>query len=268
MTEPVAQCRGFSYRPDVAGGIVLVRGDIDVVGPPIAALLGGALRRDVYGRRRADGAILLYQYRGHRWTILDYRPATPVWARDLSARLGRRCLYFGYGDASAWSEYGLFQDGQRLEEFQFGPDYCQEMGDDEGLALILGPDPWDVAVSTDGLVPDLCLFRSRIRSATEAEVRDPGALLDRLFREEDAWLPDGDCLPYGKASEDPSPRWNQSLQDYDWEPDRDTYEAERLSGDDFERVDAIVAPGAWDDPPGVRAWPWDDAAPGGTRRGK
>ena len=211
---PLSKRRGFEFSELMRNklGILLVKASIEKVSPTVVELLNGILETDVFGREHNFGwGCILSQYREHDWTIVfpfDICAGSTV--LQISKMLETYCIYLQHEDTSSCSSYELLHCGNRIEEFQWGCDYIEEVWgiaaekffqfarerEASGNPLPFGwnPNSWDI----------YCIrgyssyqFRSSINKATEAEVIDTNKFLDTLLRHQNAWLPDWECLPYG-----------------------------------------------------------------------
>lgn len=220
--------RGFDLNTfDFGGstGFVLVKASIDKVSPILAEMFNGKLKTNVYGQELNVPRWLttIHQYREHLWTIFYLNVCREEFVRDISQRLMTQCIYFQYEDTSTWLGYIFFDNGEEIEEYQFGPDYREEyeefkeLMEDEMGDLTSEPDPseWDIDVS-DYDLDEQFLFRSTERTVDKDDLLDKEKFMDDFFKLHDAWLPDWDYLPY-----------------------EDRFTTNELSAEDFIRVDVI-----------------------------
>jgi hypothetical protein len=74
----------------------------------------------------ADPSYLVYQLRGHVWTILDCYHGrlrmVPDHAKTLSKTLNTKAIFYGNSDTAGVTAYELFDNGKLLEHFELGDD--------------------------------------------------------------------------------------------------------------------------------------------------
>jgi hypothetical protein len=126
---PVESLRGLGHRS--ASEVVLAaRAPIDDVAPALERLRGGRQwsRRifDEQGFFPGEEGYLVYQLRGHSWTLvqtelLDRRALHATDARGLSESLGCDALLLEICEPSELLRYALYREGERIEEFGLLP---------------------------------------------------------------------------------------------------------------------------------------------------
>ncbi|MBD2447231.1 hypothetical protein H6G76_08635 [Nostoc sp. FACHB-152] len=238
MTEsiPIRGRRGFEFSGIYPNsiGILLVKESIEVVSPAIAKVFGGVLETNVLGKEypwsQERFKRIVLQYQGHAWTIIyPLGPCIEAEVCEVSNILKTHCIYIAHEDTSGWLIYKLFDQGKCIEEYGTGTDYTQEVLEIEpenllelvlekeaqGTPLASGWDPrqWDIYF-VEGY--SCYKFRSEEYTTTKEQLLDTFKFLDTLLRNQDAWLPDWDYLP-----------WSEVLN------------AEKANADDFVRVDAL-----------------------------
>lgn len=171
--------------------------DLDSVGDALAAALGVAVERGVSPERAQAGP--LFQHAGQAWTVCYWPVCAEAQVAKVAAELGCEALYWQFEDTSGWFGLELFEGPTSRLAYSYGPDYPDELAE---YAEMMGgevPDParsgtWDVVASAEGTQ-----YWLRGGVLTEAEATSGEALVDRLLRERDAWLPDWAHIPVSAA---------------------------------------------------------------------
>jgi hypothetical protein len=123
---PIAECRGVASF-DTNEILLLVRAPVEQVAAAFRDLRGLATwapNAQVQTVTVSDPCYLVYRLEGHPWTIIDLYHGSGGYpeARDaeaLSAALGTTAIYYGNSDTAGATGYELFENGQRLERFEF-----------------------------------------------------------------------------------------------------------------------------------------------------
>jgi len=103
------------------------------------------MHRRVYGAFDSDIAfgdedawertIVVYQLRGHKWTLLESIGNRIVWdiAENLSKKLSTQALVHAFSDTAGVYGYELWENGRLLEEFSWGdtPEFCDANRDEK-----------------------------------------------------------------------------------------------------------------------------------------
>lgn len=106
--------------------VLAVRAPIDSVAPALERIRAGRQwSRKVYDEQGffpGEEGYLLYQFRGHEWTLaqtdlLDRRALHGIDARSLSKQLECDAVLFEVCEASDVLRYAFYRDGRRVEEF-------------------------------------------------------------------------------------------------------------------------------------------------------
>jgi len=217
LLTQLSERRGFEFSGLGVNtlGILLIKAPIELVSPTISELLHGVLETDAFGREY-DSYLrryrILHQYRGHDWTIIcPFDICASGTVAKISEQLQVDCIYLENEDTSGCSGYKLFVRGACVEEFDWGCDYTEEVWEvtpeefpqflkqreAEGNPL---PPGWDYRQWNVYCLAGYCYrFRSYTRAATCEEVKDTDRFLDKLFRAQDAWLPDWEYLPWSET---------------------------------------------------------------------
>jgi hypothetical protein len=195
-----------------AFAITLVRAAADEVADAAAALTGGSVER--MDPLRPPEPVphyggIVFQPAGHEWTVATLSTHNSDHARALSASLQTRAICLLHEDTGAWTEYRLFDSGDTLESYLFGPDYSEEFGDaaeelGESIGQIMPSDegtPWDHRLKHNG---EEFLFRSTLRKVKPSAVHDWKKMLDDALKSADAWLPGWAHWPWADAKRFPS----------------------------------------------------------------
>jgi hypothetical protein len=194
------QRRGFALD-DLFGsiGIVLVRAEIERVSEVLRQLVGAPVETNVYGRPATPTSRPIFQFTGHSWTTFLWDIGQEDLVKRLSRTLATACIYFQHEDTSGWSGYEFIDQGDVLEQYQFGLDYSVEFSDWDGesgaeaTALMDDGISWEIDITDE--TGEQYRFRSTLRTATEAEVRQAQSFMERFFTAQQAWLPGWDCIP-------------------------------------------------------------------------
>jgi len=162
----VETLRGLG-NPHSSEVVVGVRAPIDDVAPTLERLRGGRQwSRKVFDEQGffpGEEGYLLYQFRGHDWTLaqtelLDRRALHAVDARSLSKELGCDAFLIEVCEASDVLRYALYRGGKRVEEFG--------MMSNQGTA-----------------------FESELREVHEADREPPLDFVDRTLRDWEVFVP-------------------------------------------------------------------------------
>ena len=124
------------------------------------------------------------QLEGSAWAVLSGGEDV---AKKISANLGADAIYFGFGGASGWMIYHLFQKGEKVESYGFGEDYSEEM-EEMGAEY---KSPWDIEAS-DGETQ--WGFSGNLRKVSEQEIQKGEAFIDEFFKSQNDYL-DWEALP-------------------------------------------------------------------------
>lgn len=196
--------RGFALDdyPD-SFGFVLVKAGIDQSSNALSDATGGTVIRDVHKNfEQVHGSgFLVWQYAGHPWSIFRYFVCQEDVPQTISTTLNTDCIYFQYEDTGGAAGYNLFRNGTIVESYAFGLSYREEMmeafeetGEELPEELDHGI-PWDINTVDDEHYYQY-VFRSTLRSVSEAEVKNSQEFLNDFFIIRDAWLPAWREIPW------------------------------------------------------------------------
>jgi hypothetical protein len=125
--ESVAELRGLGCQ-DTNEELLLVQAPIATASETFARFRPDWERReDVFGPEGLEVSdrwgCLIYQLRGHTWTVIQAGEDTTLSddeAQALSERLSTEALFLGLSDTASVVGYRLYQDGRMVEEFSYG----------------------------------------------------------------------------------------------------------------------------------------------------
>ena len=209
----ITQRRGFELEAYPGSfSIILVKAQVDDVSRELAKILEANVIQDVYSNfeKIQLDFILVWQYVGHSWSIFHLNGACrETVSMSLSKNMQTDCIYFQYEDTSAWTGYNLFRNGRSVEVYDFGLDYRGEMAE---LFEELGNEipeesnngvPWDIN-TTDEEGHYQFLFRSRLRSVLEDDIKHSDQFLNEFFTQQEALLPDWNNMPWVEENSRPT----------------------------------------------------------------
>ncbi len=212
MEHWLSQKRGFEIQdfPETMA-IVLAKAEIERLSNCVAQYwraMAIPVILDQPDARWQQLSCLITQYQGQGWSFFYTAIDQEHLVSWISEVLKTRCLYFRYEDCSSWQGYALFERGILLEEYDFGPDYTEEIVETE-ITLLAGFGreeyvqsqqlQWDV-YATDGELE--YKFRSQITEATAVEIMQPYKFLNHRFRLWETWLPDLSWFPQLETATD------------------------------------------------------------------
>ena len=178
--------RGCDFHdfPD-STGIFLIQADIESVSAGLAKSVEGKAEAVVLGqadeRWQRPVAYLVWQYQGHSWSIFVGEVCQEELARSISEQLETVCIYLQYEDSAAVTGYLLFNQGIVLEEYNYAPDYADELAEEDPDTADLiesQRSEWDVWTIEDEVE---YRFRSQLRKAA-AEISAGQSFIDAFFR--------------------------------------------------------------------------------------
>lgn len=193
-------------------GVLMVKAPIELVSPVICSVFNGVLEIDVFGKQYdpySSRHHVISQYRGHDWTIIFvFDVCADATVTKISEQLQSDCIYLITEDTSGCSSYILFEKGSIIEELHWGTDYTEEfLGIDykdllefaqqkeaqgDPLSANWNPRAWDIYFVDEYRNYK---FRSNKYKATMEEIQNEEVFLDKLFKVQDAWLPDWEYFP-------------------------------------------------------------------------
>ncbi len=129
------------------------------------------------------------QFAKNDWCVLDPETTSPDQfvpiAQETSKEFSTKAIYFFFGDASGWMGYKFYENGEETEEYNFGPNYDDEM-------IEMGHDPEEnrkpgtvVAVNAAG---EQFLFLSINRSKSKDEIAGGEKFIDEFLRFQSAYI--------------------------------------------------------------------------------
>jgi hypothetical protein len=218
-SPPIETRRGFELDDyPTSLSIILVKERVNEVSRALAEFMETSVIQDVYiNFEQVNNAnfTLVWQCAGHAWSVfrLDGACRQDV-PRTLSKNMQTDCIYFQYEDTSVWKGYELFRNEISLEAYDFGLDYREEMADLlEEMEEEMPEDSnygisWDINTTDDDGYHQF-LFRSSIRSVSEAEIKNSQVFINNFFINQNAWLPDWTNMPW--VEEKSPPEMSKSL---------------------------------------------------------
>ena len=192
--------------------LILVRADAKKVAEAVAAMTKGKVDAIADPHKTTEKypnySDMVFQHAGHAWSVWGARSDDGTKAsKTLSKKLKTRAIVLSHEDTAGWSELRVFDNGENVETYTWGPGYSDEM---ETAAEELGEEfdgemtptdngkPWDHRLSDDD--DNLFLFRSSDRKiADKSALADEKRMMDDALRANDAWLPSWSHFPWGKA---------------------------------------------------------------------
>ncbi len=192
--------RGFDLKDYACSfGYVLVKAGIDEVSSTLAKLKSATVIKDLYSNfaECSDYGYLVWQYFGHDWTMSRYGVCQSEFSQNLSKILETDCIYYEYEKTSSWQGYTFFRNGVEIEGYSFGIDYYQEMAESAEYT----EEEFDLESCYDSYIKDenrdyLFLFLSKIRNASDDEVKNDKTFVNNFFISQNAWLPNYEYMPY------------------------------------------------------------------------
>jgi hypothetical protein len=214
---PLRQRRGCEWHDfGNAIGIVVARAPAKDVAAVLAKQWGGNVETvDPVHKPQEypDMSGVVFRHAGHDWSVfISGGGHDDELARDLSKALRTRVLSLAHEDTAGWTELRVFDAGDNVETYTYGPDYAdevatmaEEMGEEfgeEGPAIMTtdAGRPWDHQVKQDG---NDFRFRSTLRKVAASSVTDEKRTLDETFKASGAWLPGWAHLPWADPTEHP-----------------------------------------------------------------
>jgi len=158
--------------------------------------------------KHPDISNVVFQHAGHDYSIFASTDMSEDLTSGLSKSLKTRAICLAYEDTGGWTECRVFDNGEDVETYTFGPDYAEEMesiadelGEDFEMQANDGGKPWDHQVN-DGDGNDF-RFRSSLRKAEKEDVSDSTKMIDQTFAAAQAWLPGWANFPFQNPQEYP-----------------------------------------------------------------
>jgi hypothetical protein len=214
---PLRQRRGCEWN-DFGNpfGLVLVRGPAKEVAAQLAKLWDSEAEAvDPVHKpgQNPDMAGVVFRHAGHDWSVfISGGGHDDELARALSEAMKTRVLSLQHEDTAGWTDFRVFDGGQNVETYTYGPDYddeiaglAEELGEelgDEGPAMMPtdAGKPWDHKLKHEG---NDFRFRSTLRKVSASAVPDEKQMLDDAFKASGAWLPGWAHFPWADPTEHP-----------------------------------------------------------------
>ena len=157
-----------------------------------------------------DYGNVIFQHVGHAWSVWAAMIDGNNAAKTLSKKLKTRAIVLAHEDTGGWTELRVFDNGENIETYTWGPDYADEMetaaeelgeGFDGTIAPTDNGQAWHQRLNTEE--GDLFLFRSSERNISRPDdLRDEKKMMDDALRANDAWLPSWSHFPWSKSPPD------------------------------------------------------------------
>ncbi|NEO85253.1 MAG: hypothetical protein F6J87_13540 [Spirulina sp. SIO3F2] len=241
---PISERRGLKeihFGTPKTGGLLLVKASIAQVSHYLHTSMHGELKSDLITKQEYPQSlkfmdILIFQYRGHDWTVLMPLPnLSSEKIADISKNLQTSCIFLDTESVSGWSGYKVCTDGSFVEELEWGTSYideslCKELSNMKPQDI---PGFIEQRKAKGESVKGVCFyrkwdvfyihgysqyqFRSNLRAVEPKEILNPTQLLNQILISQDAWLPDEEYIP--------------------WSQEQGFYETH---GDVFSRVDVLT----------------------------
>src|SRR3954467_5068818 len=151
--KPIASRRGCEW--DDFGNeinLIVVRAPCKAVADALAKRYKGkveAVDPTDTSEKHADISQVVFQHDGQEFCIFASTDMKQEVAGDLSKLLKTRALTLMHEDTAGWTECRVFDSGENVETYTFGPDYADEM---ETMAAELGEGALQF-IQTDGDKP-------------------------------------------------------------------------------------------------------------------
>jgi len=179
---------------------VLVKADAAKTADLLAKAWDGKVVKDVFGKPTDEGKdqIVVFQLAGHPWSIFACE-----WSQieELAETLSRDAdmLAAWNSDFNGWSGVELYRGGEEVEAVHWG--FADDkIGEDADASK------WQTSAQIprkfeDETLSELYLFRSKARKIAPPDLQKGEAFIDTMFRQNDAYLPEIDQMPWGEAGE-------------------------------------------------------------------
>lgn len=172
-------CAGFPFTFI----LVFVRAEFEIVREMLSPFFKPPPNGPQYGMET-----IVFQFHQHSWTgflsddsILDI---VPQWSREFKSPF----VVIHHEDTSGWTSYRAFENGEIVEELEFG--FAGDVVDYENSAHA---STFDIVNSNgDG---NYSLYRSSARAVTSDDIQDTTDFLDKRFTQLGLWCPDWDTIP-------------------------------------------------------------------------
>lgn len=166
----------------------------------VKALNKGKVVKDVFGKPTDERKeqILVFQLAGHPWSIFACDSSQ---IEEFGKTLSRDVDMLGAwnSDFNGWSGVQLYRGGEEVEAIHWGFDE-DKVGDDADASK------WQANAQIprklgEATLAELYLFRSKARKATPADLQKGTAFIDAMFRQNDAYLPEIEQMPWADSDE-------------------------------------------------------------------
>jgi hypothetical protein len=211
--KPIAERRGCEWD-DFGDAITLVavRAGVEAV----ADALGKRYKKPVEkvdptdtSEKHPDISNVVFSHQGHAYSVFASTDTGANLAGDLSKALNTRAISLLHEDTAGWTECRIFDSGENVETYSFGPDYADEI---ETLAEELGEDAGDIVANDDGKPFDHQVnidgndfrFRSQLRKVSKDAVSDWDAMVNDMFASIEAWMPGWAHFPFSDRKQYPN----------------------------------------------------------------
>jgi hypothetical protein len=180
---------------------VLVKADAaKTAGALVKAFKKGKVVKDVFGKpsdERKD-QVVVFQLAGHPWSIFAC-DASQI--EEFAKTLSRDTDMLGAwnSDFNGWSGIQLYRGGEEVEAVHWGFDE-DKIGEDADASK------WQTTAQIprklgDETLSELYLFRSKARKVAAPDLQKGQAFIDAMFRQNDAYLPEIEQMPWAEAGE-------------------------------------------------------------------
>ncbi|MGR3274657.1 hypothetical protein ACSYAD_06040 [Acaryochloris marina NIES-2412] len=177
--------------------VILAKADVLELSELLAEIFYGVVESDanIYDSQGGKHAVVL-RFKGHTWSLFTFSTRRSNLSQTLSKELKTKCIFFGYSDTSDSGIYLLHDNGNRIEEYNFGLNYSEDEvpgwpKDTDGFQespIIISGIPWHLIYTTPDQLSRYS-FYSSYRKVTAQEIKDENNFLDSLFLSQDVWLP-------------------------------------------------------------------------------
>lgn len=199
--NPVSGLRGYGLK-NIRGcsenlEVILVKADILELSEALAVIFHGVVESDVNIHNSQGGkhAVAL-RFKGHTWSLFTFSTRRSNLSQTLSKELKTKCIFFGYSDTSDSGIYLLHDNGDRIEEYNFGLNYSEDEvpgwpKDTDGFQespITISGIPWNLIYTTPDKSSRYSFYSSH-RKVTTEEIEDNNNFLNSFFLSQDVWLP-------------------------------------------------------------------------------
>jgi hypothetical protein len=210
-SEPIAKRRGCEWD-DFGNSISLiaVRASASDVANALSKHYRGTVEKvdPSKSTEHADISNVVFQHTGQEYSVFASTDMRTDVASNVSKAMKTRVLCLSHEDTAGWTECRIFDAGENVETYTFGPDYADEM---ETMAEELGEDSTEMMPTDQGKAWDHrtkedendFLFRSELRKVDADSITDSDKMVNQAVAFIGAWIPGWAHFPFSNPSEYP-----------------------------------------------------------------